>query len=154
MSAIATRHLMSIDIDAGKPMELGDTPLGRRRIVPVVGGRFSGERLSGQIVAPSGDWALVRRDGAFIPDVRILLQTDEGALINFTYGGRWAADQATLERLMRREGNLDASSTYWRTDCAFECAIDGPYDWLNRVIAIGIGRPKIAGVLYEVHEVL
>jgi hypothetical protein len=154
MAEIATRHLMSIDIDAAPPMELGETPQGRRRIVPVTGGRFTGARLSGRIVQPSGDWALVRRDGTFIPDVRILLQTDDGALISFSYGGRWHADAATMQRLMRREGDLDVTGIYWRTDCAFECASDGPYAWLNNVIAIGTGRPKIGGVLYEVHEVL
>jgi len=52
-----------------------------RLIVPISGGTFTGPRLKGTIVLPSGDWVVQRPDGSRVLDVRILLQTDDGQKI-------------------------------------------------------------------------
>ena len=54
MNPIAARHLTTIRFQSKfPPHELGETPYGRRRIVPTIGGKFTGERLSG-VVLPVG----------------------------------------------------------------------------------------------------
>jgi hypothetical protein len=54
------------------------TANGGRLIVPISGGTFTGPRLKGTIILPSGDWVVQGPDGSRILDVRILLQTDDG----------------------------------------------------------------------------
>jgi len=44
---IQTRPLMTLRLRVGSPQIIGHTPIGDRRIVPVLDGRFEGERLRG-----------------------------------------------------------------------------------------------------------
>ncbi len=149
------RHLMTVDLDGVLPTnELGETPFGRRRIVAISGGRFEGDRLSGKVLPVGGDWALIRRDGVFAIDVRALLQTDDGALVSFNYTGRWHASPDEMARLLRREGDLGQGDYYYRINAVFEAASESRYDWLNRIVAVGRGQPKIFGSIYDVYEVL
>lgn len=61
---------MRIEITLDEPRDLGDTPRGRRRIVGITGGRFSGERLSGRVLPGGADWQLIRADGVADLDAR------------------------------------------------------------------------------------
>lgn len=153
MLPLATRPLLRMDIDCHKPHELGQTSRGRRRVVVVSGGRFEGERLNGAILPGGGDLALVRPDGVFEPDAQFLLSTDDGALIHLRYRGIWHAAPPVLDRLMRREGTVDPSEYYFRTAVFFETGAE-QYLWLNRLLAVGVGQPKVGGIFYDVHEVL
>ena len=85
---IASRPLFTLRIQLHPLQVVGATPLGQRRIVPVSGGDFAGERLRGTILPHAGsDWLLERADGSFQQDVRLTLETDDGALIGMTYRG-------------------------------------------------------------------
>src|SRR5256885_16337381 len=63
------------------------TANGGRLIVPISGGTFTGPRLKGTIIPPSGDWVVQRPDGSRVLDVRILLQTDDGQKIYVSWRG-------------------------------------------------------------------
>jgi hypothetical protein len=67
--------------------EFGSTPQGKLSIFPVTGGSFDGERLRGKVLAGGGDWVTARTDGTFELDLRVTLQTDDGALIHMTFTG-------------------------------------------------------------------
>ena len=153
MSSLATRSLMRLNIDCEKPHELGQTSHGRRRVVVVSGGVFEGERLKGTILPVGGDRALVRPDGVFEPNAQLLLAADDGALIDLRYRGIWHAAPPVLERLMKREGPVDPQDYYFRTAVFFETGAE-KYLWLNRILAIGTGLPKVGGIIYDIHEVL
>ena len=47
---IATEFLCKVEVTLEPARELGETPLGRRRIIEITGGRFTGERLSGKVL--------------------------------------------------------------------------------------------------------
>jgi len=83
----------------------------------------------------------------------LLLQTADGALILLSYRGRWYADSGHLERLMKREGDLDDGNSYLRVCATFETAAP-EYHWLTKLISVGVGRLKVGGIDYEFHEVL
>ena len=88
MIELQSRHLFTMTIHLHPTEELGDTPAGNRRIFPVSGGNFSGERLRGSILPVAGsDLLLVRADGSSQQDVRMVLRTDDSALILMTYRG-------------------------------------------------------------------
>ena len=85
---IQTRPLFEIWLSVPQIIDLGDTPLGRRRIAVVAGGTFEGERLRGTVMpAPGGDWLLQRPDGVTVLDVRVLLRTHDGEHIAMSYRG-------------------------------------------------------------------
>jgi hypothetical protein len=76
MPDLRSRHLFTIAITLHPIQEIGATPAGERRVVPVSGGQFSGERLRGEILPHAGsDLLLARADGSFQQDVRMTLRT-------------------------------------------------------------------------------
>lgn len=154
--ALRTRFLMQLDIEGETPRELGHTYRGRRRIVSLAGGAFHGPRLNGAVEKCGADFALVRPDGVFEIDVRAVLACDDGAQIYLQYQGLWHAEPATMERLLRREGDLDPTAFYLRTTCKFETS-HADYLWLNRIVAVANGFPRMgtkSGMSYQIHEIL
>ena len=150
---IETRPLFDITLQVPNVLDLGDTPLGRRRIATVTGGEFQGERLRGTVVgAPAGDWLLQRHDGATVLDVRLLLRTDDGEHIYMSYRGVRHGPPEVMARLAAGE-SVDPRSYYFRMAPVFETAAK-KYDWMNRIVAVGTGRREPTGPVYSVHEVL
>ena len=152
MAEIRTAPLFVLTLQVGGMQAIGATPGGNRRIGLVSGGTFEGARLKGTVLPGGADWIMVRADGSTTLDVRLVLQTDDGATIGMTYRGMRHGPPAVMERLNRGDA-VDPSEYYFRTSIAFETAAL-KYDWLNRVIAIGTGRRPPEGPVYEVFEVL
>jgi hypothetical protein len=144
--------LFGMSLEVETPDHIGPTPLGRRRVVGVTGGVFDGPKLKGRALPGGSDWIVVRRDGVLIQDVRLVLETDDGYHLLMSYRGMRHGPQATMERLDRGE-DVAPSEYYFRTAPIFE-APDGEYDWLNKVIALAIGRRLPTGVVYSVYALL
>ena len=82
MQELRSRPLCTITMTLPPTLELGETPAGTRRVFTVSGGTFAGDRLRGDVLGPgSSDLLLVRSDGSSQQDVRLLLRTDDDALI-------------------------------------------------------------------------
>jgi hypothetical protein len=134
-------------------LELGQTPAGIRRIFPVSGGHFRGERLNGEVSPLIGsDLLLGRADGTFQQDVRLLLAADDGGLILMTYRGVRRSPQSVDERLADGEA-VDPSEYYLRTTPYFETAAP-QHAWLNQIVAVAQGGRRADGVEYDVFEIL
>ncbi|WP_392544235.1 DUF3237 domain-containing protein [Oryzobacter telluris] len=154
LTELRGRFLGTLDIEGETPVEMGATPYGRRRVVNIAGGRVSGPHLNGEILRTGQDSALIRNDGVFEHDVRMMLRLNPSELVRVTYWGRWHSTE--LERLLRREGTLDDIDSYLRIAVSFETA-SPTFAWLNTIVAVGIGRPRMgttSGIVYEIHEVL
>ncbi|WP_423787636.1 DUF3237 family protein, partial [Klebsiella pneumoniae] len=50
-SAPVLRPAFEIHAQVGNPLELGETRLGRRRIIPILGGTFEGPGIRGRLLA-------------------------------------------------------------------------------------------------------
>jgi hypothetical protein len=85
LSTLSCRPLFAFQIDVRKPDVVGATPGHDRRIGEITGGRFEGPKLRGKVLSGGSDWQSLRRDGATTLNVRIVLQTDDDALIAMTY---------------------------------------------------------------------
>ena len=133
------------------PQELGDTPLGRRRIIAITGGRFSGARLSGRVLPGGADWQVIRSDGVADLDARYTLETGDGALIYVRNRGYRHAPAEILKKLLAGE-DVNPSLYYMRTTPSFETG-DARYAWLNRIVCVGTGARRPAAVELEVFEV-
>ena len=130
----------------------GQTPNGLRRIGVIQGGSFEGERLSGEVLAGGNDWQTIRSDGCVRLDVRIVLRTDDNALIGMTYQGLRYGPAEVMEKLDKGEV-VDPASYYFRTDCIVrdrraEIRLDQPHHCGRYG-----GRPA-AGPVYSLFEVL
>jgi uncharacterized protein DUF3237 len=146
------QSLLRAEIALATPQELGETPLGRRRIIGITGGRFSGERLSGRVLAGGADWQVIRADGVADLDARYTLETGDGALIYVRNRGYRHGPRDILQKLATGE-MVDPSLYYMRTTPLFETG-DPRYAWLNRIICIATGARRASAVELEVFEVL
>ena len=153
MTEVKSRHLFTIAMKLSPTLELGDTPAGKRRIFTVSDGQFAGDRLRGEVLPQAGsDLLLVRADGSSQQDVRLILRTDDGALILMTYRGVRHASADVNARIARGE-QVMGSAYYLRTAPFFETS-SAKYAWLNKIVSIGIGERQPDGVTYEVFEIL
>src|SRR5947199_10148350 len=102
MTSIETsRPLMTLRVVVSPPQTLGAVPHGARVIAPIAGGTFEGPRLSGKVLPGGGDWTLLRSDGVLELDLRVTLETDDGALIYMTSFGLRHGPPETLAALAR-----------------------------------------------------
>jgi Protein of unknown function (DUF3237) len=126
--------------------------LGRRRIIPITGGRFHGERLSGRVLPGGADWQVIRPDGVADLDARYTLETGDGALIYVRNKGYRHGPEDVIRRLATGEA-VDPKLYYMRTTPWFETG-DPRYAWLNRIVCVGTGARLAAGVELEFFELL
>ena len=152
MAEIRTSHLMTMKLAVTGMQAIGPTPNGNRRIGLVAGGTFEGPKMKGIVLPGGADWIIGRPDGSTTLDVRIVLQTDDGATIGLTYRGMRHGPADVMAKVNGGE-MVDPSLYYFRTAMFFETASE-KYDWLNRVIAIGTGHRPPEGPVYDVFEVL
>jgi hypothetical protein len=143
--------LLKAEITLAAPQELGDSPLGRRRIINITGGRFSGERLSGRVLPGGADWQVIRTDGVADLDARYTLETNDGALIYVRNHGYRHGSPEIIRKLSAGEA-VDPSLYYMRTTPLFETG-DARYAWLNRMVCVGTGARRPSAVELEVFEV-
>ena len=152
MAEIRTQPLFTIRLQVGELQAVGDGPGGKRIVGVVGGGVFAGARLQGTVLTGGSDWIIVRGDGAFTLDVRLVLQTDDGALIGMTYKGLRHGSAEVLAKVARGEP-VPSEQLYFRTAIFFETAAE-KYGWINRIIGIGTGHRPPEGPVYEVFELL
>jgi Protein of unknown function (DUF3237) len=151
LRSVRSRPLFVMHLDV-QMLVVGQTPGGNRRIGLVPGGSFKGERLSGVVSAGGCDWQAGRADGSTTLDVRLVLKTQDNALIAMSYRGMRHGPADIIERMERGE-EVDPATYYFRINPMFETAAAN-YDWLNRILAIGIGHRRADGPVYSVFEVL
>jgi len=154
MLDVKTEFLFDLkaDLDWAGAIEVGTTPHGTRRIVYATGGTIEGPKVKGVVLPGGGDWAIVRPDGGIVLDVRAACRTDDGYIIYVYYRGLCTIQIDMLGRILMGEA-VDPSEYYFRTTPVFETASE-KYDWLNRVVAVGIGQFLPTGVAYKVYAIL
>ncbi len=149
---VRARLLFTMHLDVRKPLIVGGAVGAFRRVGVVPGGTFRGERLSGTVLDGGSDWQTVRSDGSTSLDARLVLKTDDDALITMTYQGIRHGPADVIARIDKGE-MVDPESYYFRINPLFETAAP-KYDWINRVIAVGIGHRQADGPIYSVFEIL
>ena len=145
-------RVFRLEATLGEPLELGDIARGKRRIVPLTGGTFTGPELNGTLLpGSSADWQIVLPDGAALGDIRYTLQTDNGDLLYVQSRGVRHGSADVLARLARGE-DVDACEYTFRTSTQIETAAAG-LEWLNKGVFISVGGRRPGAVLYETYLV-
>ena len=152
MAEVKTELLFHVGFEVPPPLDLGETPYGRRRIARVTGGTFEGPKLKGRVLDGGGDWLLLRRDGVLQLDVRVALETDDKQHIYMSYRGYRHGPKDVIDRLNKGEA-VDPNLYCFRSTPYFETGSE-KYAWMNGICAVAIGARLASGPVYEVFQVL
>lgn len=105
-----------------EPLVVGTSPAGTRVIVELINGRFEG-RLNGTLRGRSGgDWILVGPDRTGLLDVRLVVETDDGALVYLQSLGRIDLTPGTDQPAAILATTFETASV--------------EHAWLNRAVAL------------------
>jgi len=132
------RPLMTLRLATAPTQDLGAGPHGARITFPITGGSFEGDRLRGKVLPGGGDWAIKRADGVLELDLRITLETDDGALVHMTFEG------------IRDDGA--PGGPYFRHVSRYDTAAE-KYAFMNRLLAVGVGRVDDRGPVHVIEEI-
>lgn len=119
-------------------VEVGATPAGHRRYIPITGGTFEGPGIKGVVLPGGADWQTERSDGVTEVDALYSVRCDDGTVI-----------------IIHNSGVIASGGAYMRTALRFE-APAGPHAWLNQAQFLSSisGGPKPGSVIIRVFRVL
>ena len=130
-------------------------PIDSSKVVVAVapGGWVKGPKINGKIIPPSGDWPQILPSGVVRLDVRLLIETDDGAKIYMTYNGVFVPSPEVNDALGRGETVTDKTVPYFVMAPTFQTSSE-KYGWLNKVQAVGkmveLRRGDKAYIKYDV----
>jgi hypothetical protein len=129
--------------DLAPTLQLGASPYGDRRMVPITGGRFQGPGLAGRVLPGGADRQLVRRDGAVALDATYELETDDGVVIS------------VRNRVLTRQPKEAPNAPRYAFSTLDIVAPEGKYGWLNDWVYVGTlhGLRPRPNVLIRVYKV-
>ena len=134
--------LCNATVKLAPPIMVGATPSGNRMIFEVQEARFEGERLRGSMKgAAAADWFVVSPDGAVgTLDVKVTLETDDGANVYGHYSGRTDTSAGPGARPIYTAPMFETS--------------DERYAWINSILAVAKGEisPDMSTLVYEIYE--
>lgn len=120
MSEIELVPLCEATLQIGELIALENTPTGSLQIGEIIESSWRGERFQAQQRGrAAADWLDVAPDGTARVDVRLVVETDDGALVYVAYGGRFDAERSVAY-----------TTPVFRTG-------DPRYAWMNRIQAVG-----------------
>lgn len=131
-------HEFTIRVSIGPPHEVGATPYGNRQYYEMTEGRVTGSRLSGKLLGSGSDWMLTGSDGWMHMDVRIQIETDDGAVILAHYFGPAEANQKLMQAVSTFTPTEFADHSL-RSHWVLETG-DPRYAWVNQTIFVGQSR--------------
>lgn len=138
-------------IDLVAPIDLGTTPSGHERIVPIGGGIAEGPRLSGTVLNAGADFQILRTDTLTELDARYAIETHDGALIAVRNRGVRTGGREDMLRLAAGEP-VPAGRLYFRTTPRLSSS-DPRYDWVNLSIFVGVAERLPDAVIVDVFRV-
>jgi hypothetical protein len=139
-------------ITLGVTQELGNTPHGRRRIIPITGGTFEGPAIKGTVEPGGADWQIIRADNIAELDAQYTLKTEDGIFIYIHNKGYRHGPAEIMQRLAKGE-EVNPKEYYFRASTVFETASE-KYDYFNRYIYISSGERKKDSVVIHFYKVL
>ena len=149
---IKLEHALDIHVQVGEPLEVGTTPAGRRRIIPILGGTFEGKHLKGKVLAGGADWQVIDENYQTQLEARYCLQTEDGAIITVINRGVRRGPKEVMQRLIRGE-EVSPDAYYFRTTPYFEVANEH-YSWLNEYLFVAECERHPSAVEIRVFQIL
>ena|SRR5690349_2459032 len=144
---LGNEFLVQVKASITPAVEVGPSPRGYRRVIPISGGTFEGPKLRGTVL-PGEDRQTFLSDGTLEVVARYGLKTHDGAVILVTNRGFWHGPPEVGARLAQGE-HVDPALYYFRTCARLEAPGGGPHAWLNHRIIVGSVAPALGVVVVD-----
>jgi hypothetical protein len=131
------KFFADLSVQVAAPQEVGRTPRGVRRLIPIVGGEAVGDGWRARVLPGGADFQLIVSDTLAELDARYALETDGGDLIYVHNRVIRSASPDVMARLVRGE-TVDPSLVYFRCSPGFETAC-AALRWINERLFVGTG---------------
>ncbi len=132
------QHVCDVAVTIDAPVEVGQTAMGLRRMIPITGGTVSGPLMNGKIVPGGADFQLILGDGTQAHlDARYVLELNDGTRV-FVQNTALRVASAEDSAKIRRGEPVDPSRVYFRCQPKFE-ASNATWAWLAEHQFIGTG---------------
>jgi hypothetical protein len=128
--------VLELKVELGQTQEVGDTPKGFLRLIPITGGTFSGPNIKGRILSGGYDWNTTRHDQTAHAFAKYALQTDDGVVISVENEGILPSESKLSQTSQSNQTSQFSHSSLIKTTTRFEVA-DGKYDWLRSGVFVG-----------------
>jgi hypothetical protein len=156
IAPLASRHVFSLSINVGQPIEAGDFGYGARRIIPILGGELNGPGtgggIRGRIREGGADYQIIRPNGFTELEAKYPVELDDGAVIYIENIGVRFGPAEALEKIRRGEA-VDPALIYFRSVPRFETGHPA-WRWLMEALFVGVGRRRPDRVELDVHQIL
>lgn len=143
-------YLATVRVEVGPPIDVGLTPDGFRRIIPITGGTVEGPALRGRVLPAGADFQLLKSETLTELQANYAIETDEGERIYVSNFGLRSGSPENIARLVRGE-KVDPERIYFR--CTPRMASEGTWGWLGSRILVGSGERHPDSVHLHFHVV-
>lgn len=144
-------HACDFIVELAAPHEMGTSPAGERRIIPIIGGTVVGPLIRGRILNLGADWQTILVGGIADLDARYAIETDDGAIIEVVSQGIRHASREVNARIAAGEA-VPPAEYYMRTAIRLETG-DEKYEWINRALFLASGGKVGSTVRLSVYRV-
>jgi hypothetical protein len=146
-------HVCDLAVTIAAPIEVGLTPAGLRRMIPITGGTVTGPRLTGKVMPGGADFQLILNGGTQAHlDARYVIELDDGNRVFVQNTALRVASLENSQRIMNGQP-VDPSAVYFRCQPKLE-ATAPQWAWLSESQFIGTGRRAPDGVFLSFYRVL
>lgn len=119
--------VLQLRVTLGQAYSVGETPHGRRTVIPITGGTFEGPKVKGTIINGGADYQLADpKTNRTEIEAIYSIKTDDGVYIH-------VRNKGVISSLTGDDGR---PSFYFRAAPRFEAPSDSPYAWLNNAIFV------------------
>jgi hypothetical protein len=138
----------SVRVEVDTPINIGSTPDGHRRVVPIRGGTAWGDGWTGSVLDAGADFQKYPDPSTAILSANYVIEVDSGDLLLVENLALRTADPVVLERMMNGH-EVSAEQVYFR--CTPRIAADekSSFAWVNTVLFVGTGVRKPDCVLLD-----
>jgi hypothetical protein len=151
MPELQSEFLLTIRIPFDKIHSFGNTPYGTRHIDMLGEGSFEGPKLRGKVIGRM-EQKIFQSDGAMNPNVRLVLKAEDDTLIYMYYTRIRHGSEKVIEKIANGEA-VDPTEYYLSNTPYFE-TLASQYDWLNRIVSVGVGQGIPDHAAYDVFQIL
>ena len=145
-------HLCDLAVTIAAPVEVGHTPAGLRRMIPITGGTVTGARVNGKVLAGGADFQLILNGGTQAHlDARYVIELADGSRVFVQNTALRVASLENSRRIMNGQP-VKPDEVYFRCQPKLE-ATAPQWAWLSESQFIGSGRRAPDGVFLSFYRV-
>ena len=145
------KFFADISVEVSKPIEVGVTVHGTRRVIPIIGGSATGNGWAARVISGGADFQLIVNAQMAELDARYTLETDAGDMIYVQNRAIRTASPEVMARLIKGEV-VNPESVYFRCSPSFETSSPA-LSWISERMFIGTGARHPDQVVMRFFEV-